>query len=182
MRPEEQTPIYLKAKEIQQLVVSLITLIKESELPYADDIDLELIQDKLSEMEINAAEIPSLIASASHPHSPYDYNMENAVYIKKAAFDLLGDAVYVEDLGLKDIDYLDLLHDEIEAFRLLFIQWIKTFELWKYDGDDWGIFNPEGIKLVYLKDEDDDDDFEDLDDDEEDDEPDDFLGDADDSM
>ena len=161
MRPEEQTPIYKKAKEIQQLVESLITLIKESELPYADELDLELIHDKLKEMEINAAEIPLLIASASQAHSPYDYNMENAVFIKKAAYDLLGDAVYIEDLGLKDIDYLELLHDEIEAFRLLFIEWLKTFELWKYAGDDWGLFNPEGIKLVYLDEDEDEDDYDD---------------------
>lgn len=167
MRPEEQTPIYKKAKEIQRLVESLITLIKESELPYADEVDLELIREKLTEMELNAGEIPILIASASHPHSPYDYNMENAVYIKKAAYELLGDAVYIEDLGLKDIDYLELLHDEIEAFRLLFIEWVKSFELWKYAGDDWGLFNPEGIKLVYLDEDEDEDEF---DDDEEDDE------------
>jgi hypothetical protein len=166
MRPEEETPIYLKAKEIQQLVESLVTLVKESDLPYADEVDLELINDKLSEMQLNAVEIPSLISSASHPNSPYDYNMENAVFIKKACHDLLGGAVYIEDMGLKDIDYLDLLYDAIDAFRLLFIEWIKTFELWKYDGEDWGIFNPEGIKIVYMnQDEDEDDDYEDEDDD-----------------
>lgn len=161
MRPEEKIPIYLKAKEIQLLVESLVTLVKESELPYADEVDLELINDKLSEMQINAIEIPSLISSSTQLYSPYDYNMENAVFIKKAAQDLQGDAIYIEDLGLKDIDYLDLLHDEIDAFRLLFVDWIKTFEVWRYDQDDWGIFNPEGIKIVYLKDEDEDEDEDD---------------------
>ena len=117
-RPEQQTPIYKKAIEIQKLVDSLVTLVKESDLPYADEVDLELIKDKLTEMQINAIEIPSLITSASAPHSPYDYNMENAVLIKKAAYELLGDAVYIEDMGLKEIDYLDLLHGEIEEFRL----------------------------------------------------------------
>lgn len=174
MHPWEDLPIYKKAQEIQQLVDSLVTLVEESELPHADEVDLDLIHDKLVEMQINASEIPSLISSASLPHSPYDYNMESAVFIKKAAQDLQGDAIYIEDMGLKDIDYLDLLHDEIEALRLLFIEWIKTFELWRYDQNDWGIFNPEGIKIVYLKeeedddffDEDDDDDFEDRDEDE----------------
>lgn len=180
MRPEEHLPIYKKAREIQQLVESLVTLVKESELPYADEVDLELIHDKLTEMQINAAEIPSLISSASLPDSPYDYNMENAVFIKKAAQDLQGDTIYIEDMGLKDIDYLDLLHDEVDAFRLLFIEWIKTFELWKYGSEsDWGLFNPEGIEIITMHleedEEEDTDDFLDLDDDvDDDDDEDDF--------
>ncbi len=169
MRPEHQTPIYKKAKEIQKLVESLVTLVKESDLPYADDVDLELIKDKLTEMQLNAQEIPSLIAIASAVPSPYDYNMEKAIFIKKAAHELLADAIYIEDLGLKDIDYLDLLHEEIDELRLLFKEWIKTFELWKYDGDDWGLFSPDGIRLVYLShDDDDDDEFDDENEDEDD--------------
>ena len=159
MRPEEQTPIYKKAKEIQQLVESLATLVKESELPYADEFDLDLVYDKLSEMQSNTAEIKSLIVSST-PDSPYDYNMENAVFIKKAAHELIEGAVYIEDMGLKDIDYLDLLYDEIDALRVLFKDWIKTFELWKYGGEDWGLFSPEGIRLVYPLEEDDDEDYD----------------------
>ena len=156
-RPEYQTPIYKKAKEIQTLVTSLIELVRHSDLPNADDLDMELISDKLSEMDENAFEIPTLISEASVSTMPYDFRMENAVFVKSAALELLEDAMYIEEMGLKDIDYLDLLYDEIEALRLLFIDWIKTFDLWKYEGEDWGLFAPEGIKLIESMDDDDDD-------------------------
>lgn len=148
MRPWEDIPIYKKAKEIQKLVDSLIALVKESELPHADEMDLDLLNDKFIEMSTNTIEIISLISAASQSHTPYDYAMENAVFIKKAAQEIQADAIYIEDMGLNDIDYLDLLHDEIDAFRLLFVEWIKTFELWKYGGDDWGLFSPEGIEII----------------------------------
>lgn len=170
-RPELQIPIYKKAKEIQTLVKSLIELVRDSELPNADDLDLELIKDKLSEMEENAFEIPTLISEAAVSTMPYDFRMENAVFIKSSALELLEDALYIEEMGLKDIDYLDLLYDEVEALRLLFIEWIKTFELWKYEGEDWGLFSPEGIELIQVVEEDDDDfdEDDDFDDDDSDD-------------
>ena len=169
-RPEEQTPIYLKAKEIETIVKSLIELVRESDLPYADDLDNEIIKDKLLEMEENAFEIPVLIAEASLSTMPYDFRMENAVFVKSAALELLSDVLYFEELGLKDIDYLDLLHEAVEALRKLFMDWIKTFDLWKYESEDWGLFSPEGIKLIPMVDEDEDDFgiFEDDDDDDDD--------------
>ncbi|MEZ4802326.1 MAG: hypothetical protein R2797_06100 [Gelidibacter sp.] len=147
-RPEYRTPIYKKAKEILKLVQSIIAFVKDSDLPLADDFDLELMNEKLSEMEENAQEIPMLITEASLPNMPYDFRMENAVFIKSAAHELIETAFYIEEKGFKDIDYLDLLYDEIEALRLIFIQWIKTFELWKYDSEDWGLFEPEGIRRI----------------------------------
>jgi hypothetical protein len=167
-QPEHQTPIYKKALDIQKLVESLIELVRASDLPNADDLDIELINDKLSEMEENAFELPTLISEASLSTMPYDFRMENAVYIKNAASELLEDALYIEEMGLKDIDYLDLLYDEIEALRLLFIEWIETFELWKYDCEDWGLFTPDGIKLVLLKEENEED-FDPFEDDDEED-------------
>ncbi len=181
MQPWEDMPIYKKAMEIHKLVESLIALVKESELPHADEVDLDLLNDKFIEMSTNASEIISLISAASQSYTPYDYAMENAVFIKKAAQEIQADAIYIEDMGLNDIDYLDLLHDEIDALRQLFVEWIKTFELWKYGGDDWGLFSPEGIEIINMipeeeEDEDEDDrlfgkeDLEDDDDEEDDDE------------
>jgi hypothetical protein len=156
-RPEHQTAIYKKAKDIQTLVESLIELVRESDFPKADDFDLDLIREKLTEMEENAQEIPILISEASLSTMPYDFRMENAVFVKSAALELIEDVLYIEEMGLKDIDYLDLLYDEVEALRVLFIEWIKTFDLWKYEGEDWGLFAPEGIKLIELIEEDEDD-------------------------
>ncbi|MCB0447095.1 MAG: hypothetical protein KDD03_06215, partial [Gelidibacter sp.] len=160
-----------KAKEIEKVVASLIEFIRDSELPHADDVDLELMEGKFVEMMTNAKEITSYIVSASRPNTPYDYAMENAVFIKTAAFELLGDSAYIEELGFKDIDYLDLLYDEIEALRVLFVDWIETFPRWRYGSDnEWNLFNPEGIDIIYLNqndniDEDDEYEDDDIDDD-----------------
>jgi hypothetical protein len=41
--------------------------------------------------------------------------------------------------------YLQLLRDEIEAFRLLFRHWIATFHLdTTKEGDGWGLFVDDG--------------------------------------
>ena len=173
MRPEEQTPIYLKAKEIQSIVFSLVVLIEESELPNAREIELELLEDDLFNMKSLSSEILAHILNGSNHSFPYDLRMESAVMIRKAMRELQSYAYTIEDMGLKDIDYLDLIFEEIDEFRDLFIGWLQTFELWKYDDDDWGLFNPDGIQLIKTEFSEDeafeDDDFEDDDDDDDDD-------------
>jgi len=47
--------------------------------------------------------------------------------------------------GYKNTDYLQLLRDEVEEFRVLFAEWVKTFDQWDYIIDRWGLFNPPGI-------------------------------------
>ncbi len=47
--------------------------------------------------------------------------------------------------GFKDTEYLDLLRKEVEEFRILFAEWVKTFDPWDYIIDRWGLFNPPGV-------------------------------------
>ncbi len=159
-RPEHQTPIYKKAQDIEKLVLSIIDFVKDSDLPHEDDFDLEIMNGRLSEMKENAYEITVLISEASLPSMPYDFRMENAVFIKSAAHEIIEVALYIEDKGLKEVDYLDLLYDEIEALRILFREWINTFELWKYDCEDWGLFHRDDIKLIKNAEEDDENEFD----------------------
>jgi hypothetical protein len=71
--------------------------------------------------------------------------MENATLIRKGARELITDARILQEFGFRDIDYLDVLRTEIEAFRILFAEWVKTFDPWDYMKDSWGLFNPPGI-------------------------------------
>ncbi len=49
-------------------------------------------------------------------------------------------------LGIeKSLDYLQVLRDEIELFRVEFAEWVKTFDHWDYIIDRWGLFNPPGV-------------------------------------
>ena len=47
--------------------------------------------------------------------------------------------------GFKSTDYIQLLRDAVEEFRVLFAEWIKTFDPWNYIIDRWGLFNSPGI-------------------------------------
>ena len=89
--------------------------------------------------------IPAKIAGA-HAVELYDLKMENATIIRKAARDLYvhaGSLRFHEDV--QDKDYINLLRDEIDEFRLLFIDWVASFDVWNYIKDDWGLFNPPGV-------------------------------------
>ena len=165
MQPWEQMPLYKKAMEIQKLVDSIVDIVHESEMEFETEAEGQMIDTSLSYLIDNSMMIPSKIAGASGEDTPYDIKMENAALIRKGARELLTDARAIEDFGFKDIDYLDVLRVEIEELRILFAEWVKTFDPWNYILDDWGLFNPPGVAYDdgdddYFDDDDDDDDFD----------------------
>jgi hypothetical protein len=86
----------------------------------------------------------------------YDIKMENAAIIRKCARELYvraGSLRFEEDI--KDKEYIELLRNEIEEFRLLFIDWVASFDQWNYIIDRWELFNPPGVS-AHDKDPDDD--------------------------
>jgi len=44
------------------------------------------------------------------------------------------------------VKYAQLLKNELEEFRILFTEWGKTFDIWNYTIDRWGVINPSGIQ------------------------------------
>ena len=76
----------------------------------------------------------------------YDIKMENATLIRKCAREIRTNTYGFEILKFKKSDYLDLLRNEIDEFRILFAEWVKTFDQWNYIIDRWGLFNPPGIE------------------------------------
>lgn len=96
-------------------------------------------------MRENSLIIPAKIAGASGEDILYDIKMENAAIIRKAARELITDARGIQMHGFKDTEYLDLLRIEVDAFRILFAEWVKKFDQWNYIIDRWGLFNPPGI-------------------------------------
>jgi hypothetical protein len=86
----------------------------------------------------------------------YDIKMENATIIRKCARELYvraGSLRFEEDI--KDKEYIELLRNEIDEFRLLFIDWVASFDQWNYIIDRWELFNPPGVS-AHDKDPDDD--------------------------
>lgn len=120
-------PIMLKAQEILDTVDSLSELIEEEGVmgPYRDILfgDASIICTKIA-----GAESREL----------YSLRMENAVIIKIHAKNLLTQIAGLEMMGFKEKHYLDVLRQEIEEFRLLFIEWVDRFDKSKDIPDNWG--------------------------------------------
>ncbi|GAB3722350.1 hypothetical protein [Flavobacterium koreense] len=128
-------PIYQKAELLFQLVQSLVASLPEED---------EYIQATKHLMMEDAMIIPAKIAGAEGGDM-YSIRMQNAAIIREHAMHLY---VQVGSLRFhkeyKDLEYVKLIRNEIDAFRLLFIEWVKSFDTTNYYWDEWELFNPEG--------------------------------------
>jgi hypothetical protein len=160
----EKLPIYKKAQEISTLVRALLKGAETDDLEVLEEEEEDqaflayLFENKRQDMISNALLIPAKIAGAEGG-ALYDLRMEHAAVIRVAAKELLVDTSGLQLAGFKDIEYLDLLRVEVEEFRILYAEWIKTFDQDNYMIDRWGLFNPPGVNY---DDPDPDDDFLDL--------------------
>ena len=129
-RKLEALPIYKKALEILDLTQQLVDTF--------DDDDAAKIHRQI--MMEDAMIIPAKIAGAE-AMDDFILKMENATVIKIHARSLLTQTSSAKYLNLMDERYLQLLRDEIESFRLLFKNWVQTFEIdTTKEGDGWGLF------------------------------------------
>lgn len=129
-------PLYQKALEILRLTEALVTTIPD------DDVFLEATKGLMME---NAYTIPAKIAGAEGI-GLYDLKMEHAALIRRAGRELFVQAGSLKLFDDAEGDYAQLLRLAIEDFRLLFVAWVKGFDVWDYIVDDWGLFNPPGIE------------------------------------
>ncbi len=153
--PWEHMPLYKKAMEIRKLVDSIVEISSEAEMYFECEVEAQIIDNCINFMIENSLVIPSKIAGAFKESTPYGLKMENATIIRKAANDLLTDAGMLAFYEFKEVEYLELLQNEIDEFRILFAEWVQTFDIWNYHIDRWGLFNPPGINYDDLDPDDD---------------------------
>jgi hypothetical protein len=131
----QQLPIYQKAELLFQLVESLAASLPE---------DNELLQSMKDIMRSDAMMLPAKIAGAEAGNI-YSIRMQNAAIIRFHAMSLYtqvgGLSLYDESI---DTSFTNLIRTEIENFRLLFIDWVASFDKSNYIWDDWELFNPKG--------------------------------------
>jgi len=133
----DNMPIYQKAEQIFRLTEGLVQIIP---------VENEFLQETIVRYMLeNAMLIPVKIAGAEGGDL-YDLRMENATIIRRAARELYVQAGSLRfEEGITDKDYIELLRNTIEEFRLLFIDWVASFDVWNYIKDSWGLFNPPGV-------------------------------------
>jgi hypothetical protein len=136
-------PLYIKAIEIYELVHKVSVLIENN--GDENHFDTHVLNEYKNQMNENALIIPAKIAGAFPEDMLYDLKMENASIIRKSARTILTTTSGLKMVGFTDFDYLELIRNEIEEFRILFAEWVKTFHEWNYIIDRWGLFNPPGV-------------------------------------
>lgn len=133
MKKVEELQIYQKALGICQLVDSLMLALPED--------DVFLVQSKSLMME-DAIVIPAKIAGAEGGDL-YSIRMQNAAVIRYHALHLYAQIGSLRfHTKFKDLEYVTLIRQELEEFRLLFIKWVESFDTENHLWDDWGMFNP----------------------------------------
>ena len=126
----ESLPIYKKALEIVDLTEQIVDT-------FTEDGPGKRHREYMLE---DSMMLPAKIAGAE-AMDYYIHKMENATLVKIHARSLLTQAASIKHLGIVNEQYVQLLRDEIESFRLLFRQWVKTFETSATkEGDGWGLF------------------------------------------
>jgi hypothetical protein len=159
-------PVYKKAEEILELAEVIAETITEDDKK--DHLEREILS--------NAMMIGAKIAGAEGGRL-YSLRMENAVIIKLAIRDMMNAIICTEMFEIGEEDYVDLMREKVEEFRLEFIDWIRGFDKTLDIPDNWAIrydsSTPEQEKLEELMFDDDkiddaffDDDEEDTDNDE----------------
>lgn len=131
----ENLPLYKKGEEIYELASKIVDLIP------SDD---EKLQFAKQEILTNALLLMIKVAGAEAAKL-YDIKMESAAIIRKAAHTLLLQYHQLKIYGFEEVEYYDMVRDLIEEYRLLFIDWVASFDKTNYIVDRWGLFNPPGV-------------------------------------
>jgi len=139
-----QMPVFKKAEAIFKVIEHIVDGISKEDSNAQTPFELAMFERHTQYMMQNALLIPSKIAAASGVDI-YDLRMENATLIRKAAREIVTDTRGLQMAGFKEEEYLELLRKEIEEFRPLFAEWVKTFDPYDYIVDRWGLFNPPGV-------------------------------------
>jgi hypothetical protein len=123
-------PVFKKAMQIGELT----RIITDTFDPQKDIFNLR------EQMMLNAYTLGAKIAGAEGGDL-FSIRFDNATLIKLAARELLAETSLCKEEKLCDKDYLDMLRKEIEEFRKLFIEWVRSFDKTNDIKDDWDILD-----------------------------------------
>lgn len=124
------SPVYKKASEIYNTVSALVESLPEKDKEFHQCILLE-----------SAMMLAPKIAGAMSSES-WLLSMQNAAIVRYHA-----EYLHTSTSGLRlfskvEKDYVKVLREDMEEFRELFKEWVKTFEKLEHEDytDEWGLF------------------------------------------
>ncbi|MES2111215.1 MAG: hypothetical protein V4577_20845 [Bacteroidota bacterium] len=121
-------PVFKKSEELFDLAEAIAESLKEDERKshYA------------AELFSNAALIQAKIAGAEGG-GLYTIRMQNAVLIKLATQDMFNATAVASMMKINEEDYVDLMRDKIDEFRIVFNEWVRSFDKTYDIPDNWAI-------------------------------------------
>ena len=122
-------PVFKKAMEIAEITRALVESFPDGRDPY----------HLKEQMLANAMILGAKIAGAEGA-GIYRIRMENAVLIKLAACELQAQSSLCKAESMTQRDYIELLRVAIEEFRVLFVEWVDSFDSLNNVVDGWGLF------------------------------------------
>lgn len=135
LKKVENLHIYVKGEEILDVIHHIGKLIPK------DNTRLQKVKVK---MYNDAMQLTVKVAIAESGRL-YDIKMQCAAIIRKAAQDLMLTTNSLEMLDFKNVEYISIMQDLIEEYRILFINWVAKFDQKNHGIDRWGLFNPPGV-------------------------------------
>ncbi|WP_313504678.1 hypothetical protein [Kaistella carnis] len=133
------SPIFKKSQEIFETLMTITDLVPE------ENENLESTKQHIIE---NIYTIQAKLAGA-YSVRIWDLKMENAAIIRKCARELMVLQHSLTAFGFKEANYYQIVRRQLEEFRLLFRDWVTTFNPKHFIVDEWGLFNPPGIPQDY---------------------------------
>lgn len=124
----EKLPVYQKAREILILAEHICDSLK-------DDDQREHIEHQILS---NATIIAAKIVGAAGCDS-YSLKMENLLKIKFAIREMFEGVLFARLIKINPNDYVQLMRNAVEEFRVEFVKWIRTFDPSNDIKDDWAI-------------------------------------------
>lgn len=124
----EKLPVYQKSKEILILAEHICEALKE-------DDQKEHIENQI----LNNAMIIGAKIAGGASCDLYSVKMENAMKIKFAVREMFEGVLFAHLIKINHNDYVTLMRNAVEEFRIIFIDWIRTFDASSDTKDDWAI-------------------------------------------
>lgn len=131
-------PVKIYGQELFKKAIDILNLTKTicDLLPEDDHADIT----KRLMME-NAMIVPGKIKGAMGVDDVYSIVMESAVIIKVNICELKAQLWACSNIDCVEERYLDVLKDEIDEFKNIFIRWVSSFDKENDLPDEWHLFN-----------------------------------------
>lgn len=126
--------LFAKWQEVVFLLKGIIGPFMEQKEEGDDDMFSSIARELFMDSQIVGVKIKSSEAAGI-----YVVRMENASIIRKLAQEIASTLLLFAEETDADKEHIEVVRNEIAAFRKLFIMWVGTFEKDEFT-DEWGLF------------------------------------------